>query len=103
MVTAGCGKSISLEGTVTVDGEPVKKGLIVFSPDVASDNDGPSASGQIEDGRFRLAKGQTPTPGTNIATVNDLENNVGYRVKVEIPEGGGADVAVEIDSSTQIE
>jgi hypothetical protein len=57
MVLLGCGddtglaKRYPVTGTVTYKGEPVKKGIITFTPD---QTDGRSATGTIEDGTLTL-------------------------------------------------
>jgi hypothetical protein len=49
---AGCGRSGGLSeisGTVSYDGQPVKKGTITFLP---ADGNGPTAAAKIADGRY---------------------------------------------------
>lgn len=58
-LSAGCSQTGlplgKVSGQVTVDGKPVKEGVILFVP-----KRGPSASGPIEQGRYRLT---TRSPG----------------------------------------
>ena len=61
----GCSPSSdrhSLTGTVTLDGEPLSQGSIVFFPQPGTP--GPSAGGHIVDGRFSIA----PEGGTMAGT-----------------------------------
>ena len=56
-VLAGCGQTSDrcmLEGTVTVDGQPLAEGNIRFLPQPGTG--GPSAGGKIMDGRFSIAR-----------------------------------------------
>ena len=50
---AGCGsegpKFVEVTGTVTLDGNPLKAGTVMFFP-----TDGPASTGPIIDGKFRL-------------------------------------------------
>ena len=56
----GCQKSdlpqrAPVEGTVTLDGEPLTTGWVQFTPDTAAGNRGPVAVGPIDtNGRYRL-------------------------------------------------
>jgi len=57
---AGCGKSRAFEvapvqGTVTLDGEPVTRGMVTFVPDEKSGTKGPIGVGKIEeDGSYHI-------------------------------------------------
>jgi hypothetical protein len=49
---AGCGRSAgvtAISGTVSYDGQPVKKGTIAFLP---AESDGPTAAATIADGKY---------------------------------------------------
>jgi hypothetical protein len=48
---AGCGASITVEGTVTFKGEPVTEGAISFE---APDGSSPTFGGRIENGAYRI-------------------------------------------------
>ena len=56
LLLAGCGSDSqqrhSLEGTVTLDGQPLASGAITFRP--LAGTDGPSAGGKVTDGRFSV-------------------------------------------------
>lgn len=53
---AGCGTTetdqAAVQGTVTYQGKPVPAGTIVFEPDVARGNQGPSGFATIKDGQY---------------------------------------------------
>ena len=60
----GCGSSDGrheLEGTVTLDGEPLREGSIVFQPMPGTQS--PTAGAPIRDGRFEVAAGGGAHPG----------------------------------------
>ena len=62
LLACGCGHGVPREavsGTVTLDGKPLEQGSILFSPLAA----GPSAGGEIAQGRFELI--QERGPGTS--------------------------------------
>jgi hypothetical protein len=52
-LVAGCGKGnrATVKGDVTVGGKPADDGSISFTP---ADGQGPSAGGQIKDGKYQL-------------------------------------------------
>jgi len=52
----------SLEGTVTLDGEPLSEGAITFRP--MPGTEGPTAGGPIRDGQFSIASDQGTFAGT---------------------------------------
>ncbi len=59
---AGCGggeKFQPVSGTVTLDGEPLKKGVITMFPA----GSGTTVGGEIIDGKFTLPRDRGPTPG----------------------------------------
>jgi hypothetical protein len=53
---AGCGvKRLPVSGTVTVDGEPLNGGTLVFTPDTAKGNTSHvSCTGPVREGHFEL-------------------------------------------------
>lgn len=52
VVLSGCSDNLAtVEGNVTFNGEPVSRGMINLEP---VDGQGPSAGGNIEEGRFRI-------------------------------------------------
>jgi len=76
---AGCAKesSSSVHGKVTLDGEPVAAGDIVFLPAQASSR---KAAAAIEQGTYALAPSDRLNPGS-------------YRVEIRWPKGTGRKVA----------
>ena len=60
---AGCGGGDrrAVEGTVTLDGQPLEGGEIVFRP--IDNTEGPSAGSDIADGRFAIASQDVPFVG----------------------------------------
>lgn len=59
---AGCGSGENFQkisGTVTLDSEPLKKGVVTLFPNGA----GTTVGGEIVDGKFLLARDRGPTPG----------------------------------------
>jgi hypothetical protein len=119
----GCGggdpyavKTVSAAGTVTYQGQPVKKGTILFQPE---DEKGRPASGTIEDGKFALTtyrEGDGAVAGKHAVAVvateeqkaKDGDTSVKYiipesyaspqssGVTVEVPPGGSRDLRVDI-------
>jgi hypothetical protein len=59
----GCGHGgrVSVEGTVTLDGRPLGKGQIQFSPLPGST--GPTAGADVVDGKFAIAPADGPFAG----------------------------------------
>lgn len=70
-MSAGCGTAetgqAAVQGTVTYQGKPVPAGTIVFEPDAAQGNQGPSGFASIKDGHYSTrdsGKGVRPGPVT---------------------------------------
>jgi hypothetical protein len=65
MLLAGCGGQgplrLQLQGTVTLDGQPLPDGAISFLP--VSGENGVAAGGAIAAGRYLIKAGGGPTPG----------------------------------------
>jgi hypothetical protein len=62
---SGCGHpEAKVTGRVTLDGEPVQDGTILFTP---KDGKGQAASGEIKGGQFTATK---VTPGVNKVQIN---------------------------------
>ena len=57
----GCGQQ-TIEGTVTLDGQPLEEGYIAFLPQ--KDTEGPGAGTKIEDGQFIVESPDEPLEGT---------------------------------------
>jgi hypothetical protein len=70
----GCGESDALpreaiSGTVTLDGQPLKEGIIQFMPAVSATGEGTVAGGPIREGKFEIARNEGPTPGSYSVTI----------------------------------
>jgi hypothetical protein len=63
-ILPGCshGGRMSLEGTVTLDGQPLEKGSILFRP--LSDTKGPTAGADVVGGKFAILSSGGPFAGT---------------------------------------
>lgn len=56
--SGGVGKTVPVEGTVTLGGQPLKTGTITFHPDAAKGNTFKQLPvGTIQDGKYKLAVG----------------------------------------------
>ena len=60
------------QGTVTLDGDPVPAGVIVFEPDPLAGNTGPQGSAVIKDGKYNTRKspGQGCVGGASIVKID---------------------------------
>jgi len=78
----------SVEGLVSVDGEPIETGNITFTP--TEGTSGPIAGGPIERGRYRIDSGG-PVVGRQLVSIRGLKKS-GRQVRVtadaELPRGG---------------
>ncbi|HWL09281.1 MAG TPA: hypothetical protein VNQ76_12815 [Planctomicrobium sp.] len=106
---SGCGKSdpfdrASLTGTVTFDGELVPYGEILFTPDTAKGNSGPSVVAPIRsDGTYQTQSTRGAIAGPAVAKIVAYESHPdtvsgggspkvivdNYPVEVEIPQSSG--------------
>jgi len=77
-----------MTGTVTVDGQPLEKGVITFYPN----GPGTTVGGEVIAGKFELAREQGPTPGKYRVEI------VAYRAtaKTEFDVDLNAQVPVEV-------
>ena len=68
----------SAEGTVKLDGEPLKQGTLNFNPDVDAGTNGPSALAIVKDGNFAVPEERGLVEGQVVAylTVYDAEQQV---------------------------
>ena len=65
LIIAGCGRGagrLPIEGAVTVDGQPLEAGYIVFFPE--GPGGGPSAGAEVVDGRYRIGAAGGAFAGT---------------------------------------
>ena len=90
-----------VSGTVTLKGEPVPIGSIIFQPDPTAGNSGPSGNATIQDGKFDTREAGVPTTGgSQIVTIEAFDGKVvnpeyapygtslrvGYQEKHVLPE-----------------
>jgi hypothetical protein len=75
LAATGCGRTTSVTGRVTYDGQPVQNGAITFYP---ADGQGPSAGAMVADGQYRV---EGITPGKKmVQVVGALGRDEGLRV-----------------------
>jgi hypothetical protein len=64
-LVSGCGSGdrlgVAVSGNVTLDGAPLKDGMISFIPDATTES--PTAGASIEDGKFSIPRQGGPLPG----------------------------------------
>ncbi len=79
LLLAGCGPSgperYELTGQVTLNGEPVPSGEIIFEPDPAEGNVGPQSRNIITGGSFETEYDNGVVPGAVIATIKPHDGN----------------------------
>lgn len=96
--TLGCGKTdstrASVHGTVTVGGEPIENGQIVFRP--TGGNSGPSAGATIENGHYSVAAKKGPMIGSNQIQINGREKTGKKIANYAFPGGPPLDEYREI-------
>lgn len=79
---AGCGGGeagpprAAVEGTVTYEGSPLKKGVIVFVPSAGTT--GPKTSASIVDGAFRLDVDSGPLVGNHSVEIEAVSDELAY-------------------------
>lgn len=81
---AGCGSSgparAPVEGTVTIAGQPLPAGRIIFTP--VSPNSGPAVTARIAAGGYRATKANGPVVGKNRVEV-EADLNLGFALDDE--------------------
>ena len=89
-------------GQVINAGQPVKLGLIRFTPMLEKGNDGPTVTVTVKDGKFTTIGATAPiSPGPNMARIEVVPEGSGERnsdyfeVVVDIPEGGKTDLVLD--------
>ena len=103
----GCSKQdgptrFHLSGAVTLDGQPIPYGEVIFTPDPAKQNSGPQGIAPIRDGKYDTAAvgGKGIAGGPTIIRVNGMSGPGGktlceYEMSVDLPRADGThDVAV---------
>jgi hypothetical protein len=81
---AGCGggpERLGVAGQVTLDGQPLPDGEIVFRPTATTH--GPSVAGPIENGAYDISEGRGPAPGNYAVTIT-AERKTGRKIKADI-------------------
>ncbi|MCA9189307.1 MAG: hypothetical protein R3E01_20165 [Pirellulaceae bacterium] len=84
-LAAGCEKGCSVSGTVTLNGEPVKKGEVIFHP---ADGQGQMFAGQIVDGHYEVDEA---SPGSRRAQINAYRD-INFAVSQEEMQQRAADL-----------
>lgn len=81
---AGCGSSgpprAAVEGMVTVGGQPLSAGRIIFTP--IAPNQGPAASARITGGKYQFPKSTGAVVGNNLVQV-EADMNLGFALDDE--------------------
>lgn len=96
-VAGGCGGDGlprgAIHGTVTLGGQPLSRGRILFLP--VAPSVGPVVSARIQDGKYQLSAADGPLVGTNRVEV-DAERDLGFAVDDEqaFALSGGAPLPV---------
>lgn len=84
LACCGCGESgparAPIQGKVTVGGQPLAAGRILFTP--VAPTQGPAASARIEAGAYKLAAADGPVVGTNRVEV-EADLNLGFAIDDE--------------------
>ena len=75
----GCGgnedpRTIQIQGSVTLDGKPLKRGKISFTPDASQGNAGPMGIANIQDGSFNTESlgGRGVVGGPHLVVIENL-------------------------------
>ena len=93
LVSAGCGSSgpprAAIHGRVTVGGQPLAAGRILFTP--VHPNKGPATSTRVVDGNYQLTAKDGPIVGVNRVQV-EADLNLGFELDDEaaFAQRGGA-------------
>jgi hypothetical protein len=82
--TIGCGKSgpirAPIQGKITVGGQPLAKGRILFTP--VAPNQGPATSAMIAEGAYNIPQNEGPVVGKNRVEV-EADLNLGFALDDE--------------------
>ena len=93
LLVAGCGGQSgpargAVAGKVTVDGEPLKQGVISYRP--TGETKGPSAGSEVKGGRYSIPRESGPLAGK-------------YRVEISAKKGTGKMIEVPEPAGTKME
>jgi hypothetical protein len=87
------------------NGEPIARGEVIFTPNVAKGNTGPSGFAIIKDGKFDTdaAEGRPCVAGPTVIRVNAKPKADGsitceYEYETDLPAGGGS-LRIEVPAS----
>ena len=94
LAVIGCGGEptdnlprVAIAGSVTMDGQPLPAGTILFFPEGKSDEAAASATGQIEKGEFAIPRERGPVPGNYKVSISHTDQPEGH-VKIELKKPG---------------
>lgn len=76
-----------VSGTVTLDGQPLPEGIILFAPSGGPGEAVASATGKIENGQFSIPRAQGPVPGKYKVSISHTDQPEG-RIKIELKKPG---------------
>lgn len=99
----GCGGTdgparYDVSGSVTFDGKPVPAGVILFTPDGAKNNRGPTGFAKIKDGKYDTRdEGRGTIGGPHIVAVSGFDGHP--LPQAELPDGKPlfSDYTLEVD------
>lgn len=105
LTVAGCGQEAppaTVEGTLTIAGEPLDNCLITFLPDTDAESPGPHSTAVTDEkGRYRLRladQREGASVGPHRITVQDLSVSTGVRRR----DHGTVDAGSEEDATTPV-
>jgi hypothetical protein len=114
LLIAGCSSHdapnrFQLSGAVTLDGQPIPYGEVVFTPDGSKQNSGPQGIAPIRDGKFDTAgkEGKGVAGGPTIVRVNGMSGPGGntlceYEMRIDLPRANGTrDLAVPKEGASK--
>lgn len=96
VAASGCSdsgpKSYHVSGAVTLDGQPIPFGEVIFTPDAEQNNSGPQGIAQIHDGKYdtRAPGGKGAAGGPTVIRVNGMSGPGGktlceQELKADLP------------------
>jgi hypothetical protein len=96
LAAAGCSGGVptdelpreAVAGKVTMDGQPLPAGTILFSPEGSQAEAVSSAAGQVENGEFSIPRERGPVPGTYKVKISHTDQPEG-RVKIDLKKKPG--------------